>query len=101
MWAVEVMPDFWAALVETGDATAIPDLPTVNPGHVLVLPLDNEDVIEDFLYRIEQQASDMAEEEATTRSASPRAPVEAITASMHRPIKSLATKIRRAAGKED
>lgn len=99
-WAIDPMEDFWNEQVEDGEVDEAPPLPRLE-GSVLVLP-DHADVIEDFLFRIEEQAPDMVDDEAQERHArvTGRGDIgyEGRRGSMMRPLNNLAQKIRRAAG---
>lgn len=64
-WATEPMPEFWAEQVADGE-TAPATLPEVH-GNDLVIPLDEPDAIEDLLYRLEEQAPDLAEQHPSAR----------------------------------
>jgi hypothetical protein len=81
-WAIDPMEDYWEELVRDGSETHIPPLPEVE-GNILKLP-KNQDVIEDFLYRLEDQAQDMSYSEGDFGGA--------------RSARGLANKIRKATG---
>lgn len=57
LWAIDVMPDYFAELVNDGEISAIPPIPKVN-GSTLHLPNDPESIA-DLLSRFEVQAPDM------------------------------------------
>jgi hypothetical protein len=63
-WAISPMGDMFENQMEEGELDAMPELPEVRGG-VLYMP-DNRDVIEDFIYRIENQLVDMTLEEVSS-----------------------------------
>jgi len=86
-WAVDPMGEYWVERAENGDA-----VPTELPillGRLLLIPQE-ELVVVDLLYRVEVQATDITEEHAV-ESGRP-------AATLLRPIRSLARKIRDATG---
>jgi len=64
-WAMDAMEDFWAS--DPDDDGIEHELPRLDHGK-LVLP-DDDDVIDDLLYRLEEQLSDMAEQECEQKRA--------------------------------
>lgn len=70
LWAIDAMPDYFEELVREGEIERVPPLPKVE-GNVLVLPNDS-DVLDDFLYRIGEQAPDVCETDATAVQAAAR-----------------------------
>lgn len=102
-WAIDPMEEFWQEQVSEGEVDEMPPLPVIE-GSELVLP-DHEDVIDDFLYRIEDQLADMSEDEAGWRVKTTGAARESVMAAtvgvLMRPARNLAKKIRAAAGREE
>ena len=70
LWAIDAMPDYFEELVREGEIERMPPLPKVE-GNVLILPNDS-DVLDDFLYRIREQAPDVCETDATALQAAAR-----------------------------
>ena len=70
LWAIEAMPDYFQDLVRDGEIERVPPLPKVE-GNFLILPNDS-DVLDDFLYRIGEQAPDVCETDATPVQAAAR-----------------------------
>ena len=56
-WAIAPMEDFFEQLVEEGEIEKMPEMPKIS-GNTLLLPED-EGVIVDLLYRVEEQYTDM------------------------------------------
>ena len=70
LWAIDAMPDYFQDLVREGEIERMPPLPKVE-GNFLILPNDS-DVLDDFLYRIGEQAPDVCETDATAVQAAAR-----------------------------
>jgi len=91
-WAIDPMGDYWVEQVEEGVVEREPELLPSVEGSDLLLPMDL-DVIEDFLYRLEEQAIDMANDEARGRPGD----MYKNAVPLRRPVLSLARKIRQVA----
>ena len=70
LWAIDAMPDYFEELVRDGEIERMPPLPKVEE-NVLIVPND-PDVLNELLYRIAEQASDVCETDATPLQAAAR-----------------------------
>ena len=70
LWAIDAMPDYFEELVRDGEIERMPPLPKVEE-NVLIVP-DDPDVLNELLYRIAEQASDVCETDATALQAAAR-----------------------------